>query len=315
MSPEQAKGRPADKRSDIWAFGCVLYEMLTRKRAFVRTTDERYARGGIDAGDPVWDMLPGDTPFAIRRLLRRCLQKKTKHRLHAAADVRIEIEDALATPDAAVSASPVRSGRQSATLAWAVTAVAVVVAVTLALFPVRRAASDSPPFRLEVNTPPTSDAASFALSPDGRQLVFVATQGQGSQLWMRPLDQTHAEPLPGTEGASHPFWAPDNRALGFFANGQLRRLDLGGGRPQVLAEARNPMGGAWNSRRRHHFFAVCRQPAHACGGDWRNTDRRHHTGDRRKEPSVPGVSARRPPLPVSCRPERTRIWRRASRLA
>src|SRR5436190_1122890 len=245
MSPEQAKGRPADKRSDLWAFGCVFYEMLTGTRPFAGA-DVTETIAAVVRAEPNWSTLPADTPAAIRRLLRRCLEKDRLRRLPDAAVARLEIDDALTVPDAAVSGNPVGRRQTMTLVAWLVAAVAVTAAVTVAMSPVRRVASDSVPFRFEIATPPTTESASFALSPDGRQLVFVATGQRGSQLWLRSLDEVTAQPLAETEGASQPFWAPDSRSLGFFADGQLKRLHLGAGRPQVLAEARNPAGGAWN---------------------------------------------------------------------
>jgi Tol biopolymer transport system component len=243
MAPEQAKRKAVDARADIWAFGCVLFEMLAGRPAFGGdTVIDTLAQ--IVARDPEWSALPEATTPGIRRLLQRCLERDLRRRVHAAADVRIEIEDAIAA--LAVAPMPAASRRQTAALAaWLVAAVAVLAAVGIAVFPVRRVA-ELPSLRLEVMTPPTADPVSFALSPDGRQLVFAATGEKGSQLWLRPLDQTAAQPLPGTNGAVHPFWAPDGRAVGFFADGQVKRLDLDGGRPRTLAEARNGQGGAWN---------------------------------------------------------------------
>jgi Tol biopolymer transport system component len=133
-------------------------------------------------------------------------------------------------------------------VAWTLLAVAVLAlaAVTVSTSYFRRASPQPVVTRLEVVIPPTSDSFSFALSPDGRQLAFVATVEDGPRLWVRPLDQVTAQPLAGTQGASYPFWAPDSRAIGFFANGKLKRVDLPGGTPQVLADAPAGRGGTWN---------------------------------------------------------------------
>jgi hypothetical protein len=122
----------------------------------------------------------------------------------------------------------------------------MILVASLAAIAFRQVALELPLVRFDVSTPTTSDPASFALSPDGRQLVFVAESEGGPRLWLRPLDQTTAQPLAGTEGASGPFWAPDSRSLGFFADGKLKRLDLGGGLTQVLADAPIGRGGAWS---------------------------------------------------------------------
>src|SRR5262245_3712241 len=100
--------------------------------------------------------------------------------------------------------------------------------------------------RVDIATPATPDPCSFAMSPDGRRLVFVSSGGGSAQLWLRPLDSATAQPLPGTEGASYPFWSPDSRAIGFFAGGKLKRTDISGGLPQILANATTPRGGAWS---------------------------------------------------------------------
>jgi Tol biopolymer transport system component len=246
MSPEQAKGKTVDKRADIWAFGCVLYEMLTGRAAF-RGDTITDTLAAILEREPDWRALPLATPLSIGRLLRRCLDRDVKRRLHAAADARIGIEDALAAPDAVESLNPTPLRKQtSAVIAWLVAAVALATTISLS---VRLARLDPPALAmlsLDVMTPATADPLSFALSPNGQQLLFVATGEKGSQLWLRPLAQSMAQPLAGTEGASYPFWAPDSRAIGFFADSKLKRLDLAGGRPQVLADAQVGRGGTWN---------------------------------------------------------------------
>jgi serine/threonine protein kinase/Tol biopolymer transport system component len=244
MSPEQARGRPVDRRADLWAFGCVLYEMLTGQRAFP-------GEGASDTlahvlmKEPDWHALPADTPVPIRRLLRRCVEKDRKKRLDSATAARLEIDDARADP----SARPPARERVSTRMAWFVAAASIVAALAAgvaAMLPWRRVAPELAVLRLDVTTPQTSDPTSFALSPDGRQVVFVAAGDSGSQLWLRRLDQTMAQPLPDTEGATFPFWAPDSRAIGFFADAKLKRLDLPGGKAQELADAANGFGGAWS---------------------------------------------------------------------
>jgi Tol biopolymer transport system component len=248
MSPEQARGKVVDRRTDIWAFGCVLFEMLTGKRAFDgEETTEVLAR--VIEREPDFKALPRPTPPAIRRLLRRTLEKDRKRRLADASDARLEIDEAsMATPAEITSANaPLTRGRDRIT--WALGAMAVLAIAALAIpatLYVRRATPEAIVTRLDVVTPPTSDAYSFALSPDGRQLVFVANGERGSQLWLRPLDQVRAQPIAGTEGALFPFWAPDGRAVGFFAAGKLKRVGLTGAALQVLADAPYPRGGTWS---------------------------------------------------------------------
>jgi Tol biopolymer transport system component len=238
MSPEQAKGKAVDKRADIWAFGCILYECLTGKRVFEgETVTETLA--AILKGEPDWQALPAATPPNIRFELRRCLEKEMSRRFRDAADVRIEIEEARDIDEAP---APVKRPW----LAWGIAIVGVLAALVLAGLYFRLASVEAPETRLEVNTPTTSDPFFFAISPDGRLLVFVASAEGQPRLWLRPLDQITAQPLAGTEGATDPFWSPDSRSIGFFADHKLKRIDIAGGPPQVLASAPNDYGGTWN---------------------------------------------------------------------
>jgi serine/threonine protein kinase/Tol biopolymer transport system component len=247
MSPEQAKSRAIDMRTDVWAFGCVVYEMLAGRSAF----------GGEDVADtlafvltrePDWSRMPANTPAAVRRLLRRCLQKDRRRRLQTIGDARIEIDDAGTEPDAVPTSAGVAD---TARLPWIVAAVGIILALALAAPALRHlreaSPSESPELRTEIVTPATSDLLSFALSPDGRQLVFVASEGGPARLWLRSLSATGAQPLTGTEGALHPFWSPDGRSIGFFANGKLKRIDVGKGQPQALTDATSGRGGTWNA--------------------------------------------------------------------
>ena len=250
MSPEQAAGKPVDKRSDLWAFGVVLLEMLTGRPVFTGETVSRVIASVLKS-DPDWTGLPADMPAAIRRLLRRCLEKDRKRRLTDAGAARLEIDEALGPPSAvegAVTAAASSPSRER--LAWIVAAVALLAAAALmvpALRDLRQTPPPEPPeTRLDLVTPPTDDHVSFALSPDGRQIIYVGSGDGASRLWLRSLARTTAQPLAGTEGATYPFWAPDSRSVGFFARGALKRLDLAGGAPQTLAPAIAGRGGMWN---------------------------------------------------------------------
>jgi Tol biopolymer transport system component len=250
MSPEQARGKAVDKRSDIWAFGCVLYEMLTGKRAF-EGHDVPDTLAAVLRAEPDWSRLPANIHGAVRRLLRRSLHKDARERLHDISDARIEIHEAQAktAPDVTTVPAPVLVRRRER-VAWTlltIAALALVALATPATLYIRRTVPEPVITRLDVVTPPTTDSFSFALSPDGRQLVFVATGEKGPQLWVRPLDQVRAQPLADTEDASFPFWAPDGRAIGFFASGKLKRVTLEGGPVQVLADAPSARGGTWNA--------------------------------------------------------------------
>ena len=253
MSPEQARGQTVDKRTDIWAFGCVLYEMLTGRSAFAgNTVSDTIAR--ILEREPDWSALPATLPVNVRRLLRRCLEKDLGRRQRDIGDARIELDDISAQElTSPVSAGATRHrGREY--LGWAAAALAAVLAAALAIPGVRHLREMPPPAppetRVEINTPATAEPTSFALSPDGRQIVFVASGDGASRLWLRSLATTTAQPLTGTEGATYPFWAPDSRSIGFFADGALKRLDVvpvGGGAPQTLAPVTPGRGGTWNA--------------------------------------------------------------------
>jgi serine/threonine protein kinase len=246
MSPEQIKGRQVDRRTDIFAFGCVLYEMLTAKAAF-DGDDVTEILGAVLKTEPDWSKLPENTPSAVQKLLRLCLQKDPKKRRSDAADVRIDIEEALSAPSAADLQEP-QTTRNSL---WMKVSMAVAVAVILALaIPAarywREIPPDAPEMRLQIMTPPTSSPLDFALSPDGRALAFVASGDGPPRLWLRTLDSVTAGPLAGTETAEFPFWSSDNQSIGFFAEGRLKRIDVRGGPPQTLAAAPTGFGGTWN---------------------------------------------------------------------
>ncbi len=247
MAPEQAKGKTVDKRADIWAFGVVLCEMLTGQRLFsAETIPETLAHvmtREIDLGT-----LPTTTPQHIRTMLARCLVKEPKQRLRDIGDVRLVLEGAFETPapQATSSATALASRGRRPLIAALAVAVLGLIALTV---PTLRHLRETPPpeTRVEIVTPATDRPTDFALSPDGRQIVFVASGDGASRLWLRPLATTTAQPLAGTERAMYPFWSPDGRSIGFFAGGSVKRLDLSGGAPQTLARAGNPGGGTWSA--------------------------------------------------------------------
>jgi Tol biopolymer transport system component len=238
MSPEQARGRAVDGRADIWAFGALFYEMLTGRRAFPGD-DVTETIANIVKSDPDWSVLPRDTSVAVRALLRRCLNKDPDRRLRHIADARFNLDDAetLALP-ATRSSAPMRA------LPWAVAVCSLAAAAALGYL--KETTPDTRVTRFQIVTPATNDPFSFALSADGRQIAFVADSETGARLWIRSLEQIAPRVLAGTEGATEPFWSPDGRALGFFADGKLKRVDVANGLVRVLADAPIPRGGSWN---------------------------------------------------------------------
>jgi serine/threonine protein kinase/Tol biopolymer transport system component len=251
MSPEQAKGKAVDKRADIWAFGCVLYELLSGRRAFAGE-DVSDTLAFVLTKEPAWEALPPSTPPVLLRLLRRCLDKDPKRRLRDIGEARVAIDEASSgATDATMSDARQLSARGFwsgpwALLASALVAVAIAIPATWRLKPT----PDHPLQQFEILPPqgvslgPMTDLQQL-LSPDGRRLAFVGIKDGKRSLWLRPLDASGAVPLPGTEDADQPFWAPDSRRLGFFANGKLKKIDVAGGPPVTICDA-NGSQGAWN---------------------------------------------------------------------
>jgi len=235
MSPEQARGKEVDKRADIWAFGVVLYEMLTGTRLF-QMDDITDTLAAVLRHEPEWEQVPAQ----VRRLLRKCLEKNPKKRLRDIGDVWELLEE---TP--AALSSPSRS--RFSWMGWGIAAIAVVGLAVFAFVHFREAAPRQPSSRFQVQPPGQSGGGQFKLSPDGRYLAIVANDAGGDRLWVRPLDLLQAQPLPGTDGASFPFWSPDSGFIAFFAQGKLKKVAVTGGPPQTLCDAPSGRGGAWNA--------------------------------------------------------------------
>ena len=241
MSPEQARGKTVDKRSDIWAFGCVLYEMVTGRRVF-QGEDITETIAAVVKDQPDFAQVPA----AVRRLLKSCLEKDPKKRLQAIGDMRLLLEDA-APPITAPSRL------QHGKAAWAVASAAVLGAAFLAFVHFRETPPQAPVIRSTL-LPPANTTLDFpqgvglpALSPDGQRIVFGARTADGKRpLWVRALDGLTTQPLAGTEGAAFPFWSPDSRFIAFFADGKLKKIDASGGPALTLADARLGRGGSWS---------------------------------------------------------------------
>jgi eukaryotic-like serine/threonine-protein kinase len=246
MSPEQARGRPVDKRTDIWAFGCVLYEMLTGRPVFAgKTMSDLLA--AVLTTDPDWTTLPEETPAPIRKLLRRCLEKDRKRRLDSAADARLEIDDVLAAPpgEASVVTRP-RPTWQKWSIAAAVLIV-VIISAAAAVTMLRQPAA----YPMHFAIPVIGEVSQLALSSDGRLLAFVTPDETTSKniLSVQAIGQQQATPLAGTEGASYPFWSPDAAYVGFFANGKLMKVRSSGGPAQtIVAVTHSARGASWGSK-------------------------------------------------------------------
>jgi Tol biopolymer transport system component/predicted Ser/Thr protein kinase len=258
MSPEQAKGKPVDRRADIWAFGVLLAEMLSGVKRFDgETVSETLAQ--VLMKEVELDDLPGVTPAPVRRLLGRCLERDPRRRLRDIGEARVLLEDVNAgTVDAeenvaAAGETPARTSR----LAWSVAAVFALVAIAaglLALRPTQTTPPSRAAIRFEVPPPEGTllrtmyeTAAPPVISPDGRAVVFgVMDTDRVNRLWLRPLDGP-ARPLPGTDGGTRPFWSPDSRSIGFFTTGELRRIDLAGGPALAICPSQNARGGTWNA--------------------------------------------------------------------
>ncbi len=255
MAPEQAKGKQVDRRADIWAFGCVLFEMLAAEKPFDGETITDLLAAVIKS-EPDWTVLPQTTPPAIRRVIRRCLQKDTRQRLQAIGDARIAIEEALsgADADAAISGGPIAGAERASLLGralpWTLGAIAVICAATAGWLLLKPRPQQSV-VRFSVASPENSEfvvGSSMSLSPDGRMLAIVARAGpdKANVLWLRPLDSLTAHPILGTDGASSPFWSPDSQQIGFEAGGKLMKLASSGGTPQTLCDTKRFDGATWN---------------------------------------------------------------------
>jgi eukaryotic-like serine/threonine-protein kinase len=249
MSPEQAKGRAADKRSDMWAFGCVLYEMLTGRRVFDGTSVPD-TLANVLKSDPDWQLLSPTLPTSVHRLLRRCLEKDRKRRLAHIADATLEIEEAqhaAEEPSAARPASRGKYGWRSPRMAALAVAVAMFALALRAVFPIRESAAPTSYLRLSIPIPERTTVGYLELSPDGRQVLLMLIRDGKGQFYVRSLDSDALRALPGTDDGRSPFWSPDSRFIGFFANNDLKVIPASGGPPQVLCpDAGLGRGGTWN---------------------------------------------------------------------
>ena len=247
MSPEQARGKPVDKRADIFAFGAVLYELLTGKRVFEgETVTDTLAK--VLEGEPNWKALPKNTPTRIRELMADCLEKGFDDRLPDIGSARIQIKKALKEPAPALpvaGVSIVLPPLWKRALPWSIAAVALLMA-GIAFWNLRPASSPVSLTRLALTLPPSERLSTLghtvvALSPDGTHLVYVAN----NQLYLRAMDQLESRPIPGTNRADAPFFSPDGRSVGFVSDGKLKKVLISGGVPVTLSDDTNLHGASW----------------------------------------------------------------------
>ncbi|HSG00947.1 MAG TPA: protein kinase, partial [Vicinamibacterales bacterium] len=248
MAPEQARGKAVDKRADIWAFGVVLYEMLTGRRLFAGETVSDVI-AAVLTRQIDWAALPATTPASVRRLLARCLERDPKKRLRDIGDARYELEAGSAaesTPASGPAEAPSSTSRRPVVLMAAVAlAAAALTFAAMSAWSTDAASSSSLVF--PVPAPPDTRLFQATISPDGHTLVVVAESSDGvSHLWLRTLDARDVRRIDGTDGARDPFWSPDSRFIGYFTEARLWKVDIETGVTEALAVTANTRGGAWN---------------------------------------------------------------------
>jgi Tol biopolymer transport system component len=261
MSPEQARGKRVDRRADIWAFGCMLYEMLAGRAAFTGETMSDILASVIRA-EPDWSSLPGSVPPRIRELLRRCLQKEAKQRLRDIGDARIIVEEALS---GSVASDTVPAGALTCSLrdrgvVWAWLAAGLVLGVVGAVvvaWYLRPGPGERPVSRFAFGFPapdgqpaasegfPLRDFPAVAISRDGTKIAYVGARGHTTQLYLRPVDRLEPQPLPGSANATSPFFSPDGQWVGFFAEGKLKKVSVHGGEATTLCDAPINRSATW----------------------------------------------------------------------
>jgi serine/threonine protein kinase/Tol biopolymer transport system component len=247
MSPEQARGQAINTRTDIWAFGCVLFEMITGRMVFSGATISDTMAAVLERS-PDWTALPPATPPHLRHVLARCLEKDPKLRWRDIGDVRIDLDDAAETWRPQTDSASPKISRAGERAAWALL-VALTATAAAVVTPVLRKAPAPAEIRFNLLYPRgvTPDFAQLAISPDGQQIVVAPSGVQQTPLWLRPLASTSGRLLTGTEGAGFPFWSPDGQSIGFFADQKLKRLDVNSLAILTLADAPYARGGAWQS--------------------------------------------------------------------
>ena len=248
MAPEQIEARDVDARTDIFAFGCVLYELLTGQRPFDGQTASSVMAAVLATKPRAIDELVPLTPPALERIVTRCLAKDPEDRWQTARDVAAELQW-VSQGGSKVGLPAVVSGRRRMreSIAWAACALAALGALAFGIAWMRRAPVPAPIVRFALTTPATvQNASPPVVSPDGRHIAFAADSDGKRLIWIRPLDSLEPRPLPGTEGVLRPFWAPDSRFVAFMSGGKLKKVDISGGPPQTICDAPYGADGSWS---------------------------------------------------------------------
>jgi len=252
MAPEQIEGKEADGRSDIFAFGAVLYEMVVGKRPFAGKSQISLASSILESDPEAISALKPQTPAAFEHVVTTCLQKNPEERYQTAHDIKLELQWIAAEKPAPATPAEQPTLAQSR-LGWIAAILVAIVIGAIAGFLLHHSAPPAQSIRTVIDPPPNTtfrladdNAGPPVLSPDGSSIAFTATGSDGKiELWVRPMNSLEASLLPGTDNAIFPFWSPDSRSLGFFTEGKLKTIDLNGGSPVVVCEAQFGRGGAW----------------------------------------------------------------------
>ena len=248
MAPEQIEGREVDARTDIFAFGCVLYELLTGQRAFDGKTSSSIMAAVLATTPKPIDELVPLTPPALERIVQRCLAKDPEDRWQSARDVAAELLW-VSQGGSKVGLPAMVSGRRRVRekLAWAAFGIAALAAAAFAVAWIRRAPQPAPVVRFALTLPPAvQNASPPTISPDGRNIAFAADANGQRMIWIRPMDALEPRALPGTEGVYRPFWSSDSRFVGFIAAGKMKKVDIAGGPPQTICDVGGNGDGSWS---------------------------------------------------------------------
>ena len=255
MSPEQVRGQEPDHRADIFSFGAILYEMLSGRRAFSGGSAIEVMNAILKEDPPELTATNRRVPRGLEQLIRRCLEKKPDQRFHSAHDLGYALEALSISSGAQLqtqAALPIQDEARprlmgSPRLAWAIAAALLLVTLgVIWAYVTSPRSADARVMKFSILPPEKSSFGQIAVSPDGRHLAFTAMTGGKLQLWVRALDVVDAKPLTGTQNALFPFWSPDSRSIGFFADGWLKKTDVTGGPVQTLCEVPVPLGGTWS---------------------------------------------------------------------